>query len=96
MLRAAAAAIIIIVISFAKIHRINRLKVFSLRWGFGVLGFWCCCCCCCLLLLLLLLLLCFITKLVAAFDHADSNNKKKLAKGFPELFELIVNDWYPD
>lgn len=38
----------------------------------------------------------FVTKLVAAFDHADSNNKKKLAKGFPELFELIVDDWYKD
>lgn len=37
----------------------------------------------------------FVTKLVAAFDHASENNKKKLAQGFPELFELIVNDWYP-
>lgn len=34
----------------------------------------------------------FVTKLVAAFDHADSNNKEKLAKGFPELFEFIVDE----
>jgi hypothetical protein len=34
----------------------------------------------------------FVTKLVAAFDHADSGNRKKLAKGFPELFEFIVSE----
>lgn len=33
----------------------------------------------------------FITKLVAAFDHADNGNKRKLALGFPELFEHLVD-----
>ena len=33
----------------------------------------------------------FETKLIAAFDHADSNNKRKLALGFPELFEHLVD-----
>ena len=33
----------------------------------------------------------FETKLVAAFDHADGNNKRKLALGFPELFEHLVD-----
>ena len=33
----------------------------------------------------------FETKLIAAFDHADSNNKRKLALGFPELFKHLVD-----
>ena len=33
----------------------------------------------------------FETKLVAAFDHADGNNKRKLALGFPELFLHLVD-----
>lgn len=33
----------------------------------------------------------FITKLVAAFDHADEGNRRKLAKGFPELFGPLVD-----
>ena len=33
----------------------------------------------------------FQQKLLAAFEHADSNNKRKLAKGFPELFEHLVD-----
>lgn len=33
----------------------------------------------------------FMTKLVAAFDHADGGNKRKLAKGFPELFGPLVD-----
>ena len=33
----------------------------------------------------------FETKLIAAFDHADSNNKRKLALGFPELFGHLVD-----
>ena len=33
----------------------------------------------------------FVTKLVAAFDHADAGNKRKLAKGFPELFGPLVD-----
>ena len=33
----------------------------------------------------------FDQKLVAAFEHADNNNKKKLALGFPELFEHLVD-----
>ena len=33
----------------------------------------------------------FDQKLLAAFEHADSNNKRKLAKGFPELFEHLVD-----
>ena len=33
----------------------------------------------------------FDQKLVAAFEHADNNNKRKLALGFPELFEHLVD-----
>lgn len=33
----------------------------------------------------------FQQKLLAAFEHADSNNRRKLAKGFPELFEHLVD-----
>jgi len=33
----------------------------------------------------------FDQKLIAAFEHADNNNKRKLAIGFPELFEHLVN-----
>tara|TARA_R110001632_G_scaffold25063_2_gene69176 strand:- start:784 stop:1053 length:270 start_codon:yes stop_codon:yes gene_type:complete len=33
----------------------------------------------------------FDQKLVAAFEHADSSNKRKLAIGFPELFEHLVD-----
>ena len=33
----------------------------------------------------------FETKLIAAFEHADNNNKRKLALGFPELFEHLVD-----
>jgi len=33
----------------------------------------------------------FVTKLVAAFDHADAGNRKKLAEGFPELFGPLVD-----
>ena len=33
----------------------------------------------------------FDQKLLAAFEHADSNNRRKLAKGFPELFEHLVD-----
>jgi len=33
----------------------------------------------------------FETKLIKAFDHADGNNKRKLALGFPELFEHLVD-----
>ena len=33
----------------------------------------------------------FMQKLVAAFDHADNGNKRKLALGFPELFEHLVD-----
>jgi len=33
----------------------------------------------------------FQQKLIAAFEHADSNNRRKLAKGFPELFEHLVD-----
>lgn len=33
----------------------------------------------------------FDQKLIAAFEHADSNNKRKLAKGFPEIFEHLVD-----
>ena len=33
----------------------------------------------------------FQQKLLAAFEHADNNNKRKLAKGFPELFEHLVD-----
>ncbi len=33
----------------------------------------------------------FQQKLLAAFEHADSNNRRKLAKGFPELFEYLVD-----
>ena len=33
----------------------------------------------------------FVTKLVAAFDHADAGNKRKLAKGFPEIFGPLVD-----
>ena len=33
----------------------------------------------------------FQQKLLAAFEHADSNNRRKLAKGFPELFENLVD-----
>jgi len=33
----------------------------------------------------------FDQKLIAAFEHADNNNKRKLAKGFPEIFEHLVN-----
>jgi hypothetical protein len=33
----------------------------------------------------------FHQKLVAAFEHADNNNKRKLALGFPELFEHLVD-----
>jgi hypothetical protein len=33
----------------------------------------------------------FQQKLVAAFEHADNNNKRKLALGFPELFEHLVD-----
>ena len=32
----------------------------------------------------------FITKLVAAWDHADNDNKMKLAIGFPELFGFLA------
>ena len=32
----------------------------------------------------------FITKLVAAWDHADNGNKMKLATGFPELFGFLA------
>ncbi len=33
----------------------------------------------------------FDQKLLAAFEHADGNNKRKLALGFPELFEHLVD-----
>ena len=33
----------------------------------------------------------FETKLIAAFEHADNGNKRKLAAGFPELFEHLVD-----
>ena len=33
----------------------------------------------------------FDQKLIAAFEHADNNNKRKLAKGFPEIFEHLVD-----
>ena len=33
----------------------------------------------------------FDQKLLAAFEHADNNNKRKLAVGFPELFEHLVD-----
>lgn len=33
----------------------------------------------------------FVTKLVAAFDHADAGNRKKLAEGFPEIFGPLVD-----
>ena len=33
----------------------------------------------------------FHQKLVAAFEHADNGNKRKLAIGFPELFEHLVD-----
>jgi len=33
----------------------------------------------------------FDQKLVAAFEHADNSNKRKLAIGFPELFEHLVD-----
>ena len=33
----------------------------------------------------------FDQKLVAAFEHADNGNKRKLAIGFPELFEHLVD-----
>ena len=33
----------------------------------------------------------FQQKLIAAFEHADSNNRRKLAIGFPELFEHLVD-----
>ena len=33
----------------------------------------------------------FDQKLVAAFEHADNNNKRKLALGFPELFGHLVD-----
>ena len=33
----------------------------------------------------------FQQKLLKAFEHADSNNRRKLAKGFPELFEHLVD-----
>ena len=33
----------------------------------------------------------FETKLIAAFDHADNGNKRKLALGFPELFKYLVD-----
>ena len=33
----------------------------------------------------------FQQKLLAAFEHADSNNRRKLAIGFPELFEHLVD-----
>ena len=33
----------------------------------------------------------FDQKLLAAFEHADNNNKRKLAKGFPEIFEHLVD-----
>ena len=33
----------------------------------------------------------FVTKLVAAFDHADVGNRKKLAEGFPEIFGPLVD-----
>jgi len=33
----------------------------------------------------------FDQKLLAAFEHASINNKRKLALGFPELFEHLVD-----
>ena len=33
----------------------------------------------------------FDQKLIAAFEHADNNNKRKLAIGFPEIFEHLVD-----
>ena len=33
----------------------------------------------------------FDQKLVAAFEHADNGNKRRLAIGFPELFEHLVD-----
>ena len=33
----------------------------------------------------------FDQKLLAAFEHADNNNKRKLAIGFPELFGHLVD-----
>jgi hypothetical protein len=33
----------------------------------------------------------FDQKLIAAFEHADNGNKRKLAVGFPELFEHLVD-----
>jgi len=33
----------------------------------------------------------FDQKLIAAFEHADNGNKRKLAIGFPELFEHLVD-----
>ena len=33
----------------------------------------------------------FDQKLIAAFEHADNNNKRKLAKGVPEIFEHLVD-----
>ena len=33
----------------------------------------------------------FDQKLLAAFEHADGNNKRRLAIGFPELFEHLVD-----
>jgi hypothetical protein len=33
----------------------------------------------------------FAQKLIAAFEHADNSNKRKLAIGFPELFEHLVD-----
>jgi len=33
----------------------------------------------------------FDQKLVAAFEHADKGNKRRLAIGFPKLFEHLVD-----